>query len=345
VTALSPLESCTDLDAAPSPAPERHPPAEPAHSGHGWWLRDFRFSGGRVEVFATGADLRLDRTLVGEALVWLKYHAAVRLRALGLAMAGRGGPRIWFTPQMPRPWYLVWSALAWSGGRVAASPEQADAVFAFEDSTWATTGPAPQRPVLNGACRDVSKSTVARVFEEVFGYPLALDPTHWRGAAVQKSEINGAHDGAVVACPAPRLPGMHYQRLIDSSDGAFTYDLRTACVGGRPVAVWIKRKPVDGRFSIHNLSVSLHRPQDVFSLHELAQIERFAATMQIDWAGLDILRDRRSGLIYVVDVNKTDVGPIIALSWRDKLRSTALLSQALTAMVADKKRRPAPGQI
>jgi hypothetical protein len=341
VTSLSPLDTCLGADDAPPQIADglaRELAAPAPRPGRGSWLRDFRFSPGRVEVFATGADLRLDRTLVGEALVWLKYYAVVRARAWALAMTGRTGPRIWFTPHRPRPWYLVWSALAWSGGRIAASPDEADAIFAFEDSTWASAG-SVAGPALNGGCRDVSKTTVARVFEEVFGYPLALDPTVWRGPAVQKSEVNGAHDGAVVDCPAPRLPGMHYQRLVDSSDGAFTHDLRTACVGGRPVAVWIKRKPLDGRFSIHNLSVSLRRPEEVFSLHELALIERFAAAMRIDWAGLDILRDRRSGLIYVVDVNKTDVGPIIALSWRDKLRSTALLAAALKDLAAKPQSR------
>jgi hypothetical protein len=308
--------------------------------GRGFWFSDFHIARGRVKVFDTGADLTLDRTLVGEALVWFGYHLVVRARSWWMALARRDRPRIWFAPQRPRPWYLVWSALAWAGLRIASSPETADAVFAFEDATWSGACLAGALPALNSRCADVSKSRVAEVFEAVFGYPLALDPQAWSGPAVEKGEVNGAHDGRVVACPAPRLSGRHYQRLVDTSDGAFTYDLRTSCVGGRPVAVWIKRKPQDARFSIHNLSVELRAPQDVFSTPELAQIERFLDAMGVDWAGLDILRDRVDGRIYIVDVNKTDVGPIIALPFADKIRSTALLARALEAMVA---RRPGAG--
>ncbi|MDB5459214.1 MAG: hypothetical protein JWO72_955 [Caulobacteraceae bacterium] len=308
----------------------------PRRPGRGAWLSDFRFSGGRVQVFDTGADLKLDRTLIGEALVWLGYHAAVRLRAWWMAVARPDAPRIWFTPHRPRPWYLVWSALAWSGLRIAATPQEADASFAFEDATWATAAtPAPGHPAFNFDCPDISKTRVAEVFEEVFGYPLAVDPTRWEGPAVEKAELNGAHDGRIVTCPvARRLPDRHYQRLIDTSDGRFTYDLRTPCIGGRPVAVWVKRKPDDTRFSIHNLAVTLRRPEDVFSPAELEQLGWFLAAMRIDWAGLDVLRDRNDGRIYIVDVNKTDVGPIIALPWRDKIRSTRILARAFEALVA-----------
>ena len=45
-----------------------------------------------------------------------------------------------------------------------------------------------------------------------------------------------------------------------------------------------------------------------------------------------MLRDA-DGRLYVVDVNKTDAGPIIALPLRQKLRSVALLAEALTALV------------
>jgi hypothetical protein len=285
-----------------------------------------------VRVLATGADIALDRTLIWEALVWFAFHMVVQARVTWLAMIGRRGPAIWFEPHRPRPWYLVWSALAWSGGRVARSPAEADATFAFEDSTWSAPNAAPGR-VFNRGCPDVSKSEVAKAFAQVFGYPLAIDPAVWIGAAVEKSERNGAHDGAVVQCPTPARPGRHYQRLIDTSDGRFVHDLRTPCVGGKPVAVWIKRKPHSGRFSIHNVDVTMRRPEEVFSRLELDRIGAFLAAMQIDWAGLDILRNRQDGRIYIVDVNKTDVGPIIALPLREKVRGVQALADALVAMV------------
>ncbi len=302
--------------------------------GEGDWRTDFTFRRGRVQVKKTGADLKLDGVLIGEALMWLAYHLMV------LSVAGwrrltfkPAGPRIWFEPDTPRPWYLIRAAMTWGGMRVARSPGHADACFYFDDSTW---GESPVRDApagFNQACRDVSKSHVSAVFEQVFGYPLALDPETWIGPAVEKGELNGVHDGRVVSCPTPRLPGRCYQKLVDTAEGEFIHDLRTPTVGGVPVVVWEKKKPGDTRFSIHNLSVRRHDPASVYSPEELVLIGRFCAAMGLDWGGLDILRDRPSGRIYIVDVNKTDVGPVIALSWRDKLVSTGMLARALARLV------------
>jgi hypothetical protein len=55
--------------------------------------------------------------------------------------------------------------------------------------------------------------------------------------------------------------------------------------------------------------------------------------MKLDWGGLDVLREHASGRLYVVDVNKTDTGPAVVLSWRDRARATQLLADALVKMV------------
>ncbi|CAN5125760.1 hypothetical protein BH09PSE2_BH09PSE2_18900 [soil metagenome] len=302
-------------------------------AGSGSWFADFIFARGRIKVRQTGADLPLDQALIGEALIWSGYHLIVRARSWWMALRRPRALRIWFAPHTPRPWYMIWSAMAWGGVRIARSPEEADAVFAFEDTTWRAPVTPPRLPAFNIRCADISKSRVAEVFERVFGYPLAVDPQTWSGPAVCKGEANGVHDGCVVMCPTAPVEGSHHQRLIDTREGEFTFDLRTACIGGAPVVVWKKRKAAADGFSIHNLSVTSHDPAAVFSPAELERIGAFLQAMHLDWAGLDILRDRHSGLIYVVDVNTTDVGPIIALSLADKLRSTALLSAALQRML------------
>jgi hypothetical protein len=308
--------------------------------GEGGWGVDFTFRRGRVQVKKTGADLKLDGVLIAECLLWFAYHLMVLSVALWRRLSLRPpGPTIWFEPDTPRPWYLIRAAMTWGGMRVAASPDEADACFYFEDSTWGAPVPPGAPAGFNQACRDVSKSHVAAVFEQVFGYPLALDPETWTGPAVEKGELNGAHDGQVVQCPTFRRPGRCYQRLVDTAEGDFIHDLRTPTVGGVPVVVWEKKKPGDNRFSIHNLSVRRHDPRDVYSPEELALIGRFCAAMGLDWGGLDILRDRPTGRIYIVDVNKTDVGPVIALSWRDKLVSTGMLARALERLV---RGQPAP---
>jgi hypothetical protein len=298
-----------------------------------FWFKDFRFRGGRVQVLDTGADIKFNRTLVGESLSWFWHHLFVRARLVWLTVSGQRTLKVWFEPDVPRPWYLLWMAMAWGGLRIAKSTSEADAAVYFIDQTW---GPILEPPVahsFNYGCPDVSKSHVAKVFEAVFGYPLAIDPRTWSGPAVEKGEINGAHDGRVINCPALPRPGKCYQRLVDTSDGAFAYDLRTHCVGGEPIAVWIKKKRNGESFAIQNLGVHLVSPQSVYSAAELVQIRAFVRAMAVDWAGLDVLREKDSGRLYIVDVNKTDVGPIVSLSLADKLKTSAILARALNKLV------------
>ena len=97
--------------------------------------------------------------------------------------------------------------------------------------------------------------------------------------------------------------------------------------------VWIKVKTPLGRFSIDNRRASLAEPAVVYTAREIELIRRFSARMGLDWGGLDVLRDRTDGRIYIVDVNKTDLGPVVALSWRDKLVSMHRLARALRRQV------------
>ncbi len=296
---------------------------------HNGWLSDFEFRGGRLRVLKTGATAKLDFSVLTEVAIWLVFFACLQIRVAWLMLNGRRGATIGFEPDQPRPWYLVRSAAAWNGMRVVP-PADADIVMFFEDATWSDPLPQPTtKRALNFACHDISKSRVAAVFEATFGYPLAIDPTTYDGDAVEKSEINSMHDGRVIRCPADRREGYVYQRLIDTSDGGSITDLRTPCIGGIPVLVWEKQRSARNVFSVHNRRVWLRLPVQVFSSEETDAIGRFCAAFRLDWGGLDILRDRHDGRIYIVDVNKTDVGPIIALRLWDKLISTSLLARAL----------------
>ena len=313
--------------------PLTRPPKGPSPRRVKPWAADFALSANSIKVHKTGAVLTVNWTLISECLIWFNFFLIVAARSAWMRLTQQPGPSIWFSPDRPRPWYLVWSAAAWGNLRLAATPAEADCAFYFHDSTWSPAAEPAHSRAFNFACRDVSKTHVAEVFGEVFGYPLLINPTTWEGPAVEKSETNGDHSGRVIQCPMQPRDGYCYQRLVDTADGPYIHDLRTPTVGGRPVAVLTKRKPADNRFSIHNLSVTLSAPEDNYSPEELALIQRFCAAMDLDWGSLDILRDRPTGRIYIVDVNKTDVGPVIALSLADKLRSTGLLAKALKGMV------------
>ncbi len=301
----------------------------------GFWGFDFQIVDGYVHVKSTGVRFKNDWQLWADIARWFTYYLFVRVHGFLAKLSRPSPPRVWFAPHRPRPWYIVWAAMVWGGLDFATSPEHADAAFYFEDQTQAAPPAPPHARAFNFGVGDVSKSHVARVMECAFGYPLAIDPTTFVGEAVEKGEGNGLHDGRVVLCPTARVEGKSYQRVIktEGADGC-AYDLRTACVGRRPVVVFVKQKPAAARFSIQNNSVVVKTPEEAFSAAEIAQIGRFCAEMQLDWGGLDVLREHESGRLYVVDVNKTDTGPAVVLSWKDRARATTLLSDALRRMVS-----------
>jgi hypothetical protein len=76
------------------------------------------------------------------------------------------------------------------------------------------------------------------------------------------------------------------------------------------------------------------RPEDVYSQVELDFIAEFTRLLGLDWGGLDVLRDKGDGRLYIVDANKTDMGPPIALPLADKLEATRLLAQAFRDFVS-----------
>ncbi|WP_339737608.1 hypothetical protein [uncultured Maricaulis sp.] len=292
-----------------------------------WW-RDFQFEGGVVTVKKTGARLRLGPGLIGEVLSWLPFYLVVE--GWRLRRPSRSGPKIWFAPDRPRPWYLIWSVLHFAGARIAKTAGEADAVFCFDDSTTcsALEWPSGAR-AINRHCQSIAKSHVGTVFERCFGYPLNVDPARFTGQLVRKSEANGAHDGRIVEAPCVAEPGFVYQKVIDNSiDGGLVEDLRCPTIGGQIPLVILKRRPIGKRFANSNASVEVVESQAVLSAAELGSLADFARAMQLDWGGLDVLRDKADGRLYVVDVNKTDMGPPIAMAMDDKIRVTKRLAAA-----------------
>jgi hypothetical protein len=296
------------------------------------WLRDFRFGLTSLIVRKTGARVPYSPSVLAEATAWFRYFfAAQAAEPIGQRFA------IAFTPERARPWYLIWAVSRIAGGHLAKDTSVAEVVMHFEDGTVTPNKPPLKlrrgARLINFGCPNVSKTRIAAAFETAFCYPLALDPTTHAGLAVEKSELNGAHDGHVIQCPAHRLSGRAYQRLIDNrgADLAMVEDLRTCTIGGKPVCVFIKRRPLARRFQNTNTEVLFRTPVEVFSADEIKQIASFACEMGMDWGAIDVLRHRADGKLYVVDANKTDMGPPIALPLADKMKATRLLAAAFRA--------------
>lgn len=303
------------------------------------WFSDLRFHwDASITVRKTGVRITLKELTAGELSKFFVYLGVVLVQATHTRLSGRKRYRVWFAPDRPRPWYVVWSAAALAGAKFVHSADDADAVFYFEDVTAGAPPRIAGHDVLNASVTDISKTNVAHVFGRVAGYDLLIDPLMHRGKAVEKSERNGSHDGQLVDCPTAPRPGKSYQRFIDSSDGETAFDYRTTIIDRRPRFVLVKTKPSHDRFSIHNATVNFHELDEVFSSGEVQLLQRFADEMQLDWGAVDVLRDRETGKIYVVDVNKTDTGPAVDLSFRDREKLKRAISAGFHEMIASRAR-------
>jgi hypothetical protein len=307
------------------------------------WITDFKYDEGTILVKKTGHRIVPDLSLLHSIFIWFCFYFFAQTWRTWRRVTGHKRPTIAFYPDKPRPWYFIWPVMHVSGAKLIDDVSTADIVFQFDDSTETDNAvPAVKEGarLVNFGCQDVSKTTVAEVFERASGYTLKVDPTTHQGRMVEKSELNAAHDGRVLEGPldAP-VEGKAYQLLIDNEiEGGLVEDLRCCLVGGTPTVVFRKRRPLERRFLNENVEVLLDEPANCYTADEIAVIERFAAELGLDWGGVDVLRDRMSGRIYIVDANKTDMGPPVALKLAAKLRATRRMARAFAGAFAPKKR-------
>lgn len=287
---------------------------------------------------------------------WLDYWRTVKSRVVwdrGLVrglwivpwLAWRGRTRrqpvvarLAFHPQPAGIWYTLRLALIGTSVRVVKRAEDADIVMRFDDRTDVTDAPWTfTKPTLNRDITDISKARVAAVFENTFGYDLAVDPTRYEGRMAAKSNVNGVHDGRAVTGPIDTPdPALTYQKLIDTETRpGVMEELRCTCVGGRVAAIVRKEKAKADRFSANYLTTHPVDPARVLSPKERALLADFLAAIDLDFGSIDVLRDRHDGRIYVVDVNKTCM-PVLAMNWRDLDQTLAQIGAAAEAMILAK---------
>jgi len=306
------------------------------------FLSDFQFHGDYVVAKHSGTRIPLTRESLMDAARAAAFVCEVQaLCATRTARGVRPRARIAFFPEKPRSYYAIWPVCRLANVQIVDDPAKADLVFQFKDRPTVAADPRPDlqgKPFLNGACTDIRKSRVAAVFEQVFGYPLGIDPYTYQGLAVQKSEGNGVHDGRIVACPVSEPDADKvYQRLIQNTlDGREFVDIRTPIVGGQIPFVYLKCRTMKERFSNNNHRVVLQETVELYAEAEIAQVQAFARAMGLDFGGLDVLRHKEDGRIYVVDVNKTDMGPPTALPGADKMQAMRRLAAAFSDMVASR---------
>jgi len=290
---------------------------------------DFDWSWRGVRVRETGAEIKFSFDLAWDVLRGGFYIVVESLRPRPSQISG-----IQYAQSAPRPWYLIWGAIRQSGLRTALDGA---VCLHFYDQTVTQELELDDRLHINGHCTDISKSHVAETFAKIFGYDLSLDPSTASEPYLEKGEENGVHDATIEVTAKPAEPGRVYQRLIDNrtKDGT-VLDYRCPTVFGHIPLIFLKERPEDQRFANLNTRVRLSTVEACFSPDEIDKISEFCKAMNLDWGGLDILRHADDGRIYIVDVNKTDMGPPLALPIKEKLSAIKTLGLALRHALEDR---------
>ncbi|MFO1067741.1 MAG: hypothetical protein U1E14_04375 [Geminicoccaceae bacterium] len=283
------------------------------------------------------------RSLVRELVKNGPFRALV-LRLAAARLLGRG-PRARFDlacyPTVPNHKEIMWKVAllagiglaAHGGGTVPAAGRRPQVGVIWGGVRRAP--PVSLLPVaLNRRLRDTSKSQVGRIFAETFGYALAVDPTTHAGDCVAKSDGNAAHDGRVIRCPiAVADPGLSYQRLVDNrTDDGAVLDFRVPVLGGEIPFVYLKYRPLEGRFRNVNGRVALAETAAVLSAAEQQGIRTFCHAIGLDLGELDVLRDRGDGRIYIVDVNGRPFGPPKPIATGDAVRAVQAYAAAFVGL-------------
>ncbi len=219
-----------------------------------------------------------------------------------------------FFPHFPHDKYILWKVCHSLGLPLANQPFQSGAcnIYWLDD----TLRPAlPQAElalnIINGRCLDVGKLTLEPAHLAAFGYQAQVDPTRHTGPAVCKSNLNAKHDGCIVQCPLQRAEPDHvYQRLIDNSTGdGEVMDIRVPIVGRQIPFVYLKYRPVASRFANVNTRARFEQTGALLTPTEQQQILDLAARLGLELGEVDVVRDRPTGKIYVIDISNSPYGP------------------------------------
>ena len=158
--------------------------------------------------------------------------------------------------------------------------------------------------VINGRCNNVLKDYVDRVWGDVYGCCLTVNPLIHNGYCIEKPLTQGTNSGNVILCPHEKSQDKIYLRWVDTRDeNGSLNDYRVVICDGEIVLVLIKKKQYDSFFSF-DMKNFIQRPwEELFSVTEKNHILEFSDIVGLDFGEIDVLRSNFDGKIYVVDVN------------------------------------------
>lgn len=256
-----------------------------------------------------------------------------RLRYLWSRVQGQSRGTICCYPQYPLPFHTMYRIAAVNRYTLTSTPEKADSIIFFKDTTCHRPDTILQRlhqyrAIINYRCQDIGKHHVDSVHQRVFGYGLTIDPRTYGKPYVKKSTINSLHNYAIQTVPEQPDKAYVYQRVVYNEINKEVIDIRLPIYDKVLPVCTLKYRPVDIRFGDLSTHAEIVQTASVLSPQELQNIERFCTAIGLDCGELDVLRDYQDGRIYVVDVNNTPSSPARALTKKDKKRAIELFAKA-----------------
>ena len=183
--------------------------------------------------------------------------------------------------------------------------------------------------VINLRGNDISKTRVDAVMHDVFGYSLGVDPRTASGPILEKSDLNGLHDGRIIEGPlSTPAAGRVYQKVVRGRrTGDVIEELRVPIVGHTLPFLYLKHKRANDPLSL-SIRGTIIEPSALLTPHEIELLIRFSHTLGIDFGELDAMRDEADGRIYVFDANNTPCVRFVGVSAANRLATVDRLAQA-----------------
>ena len=186
------------------------------------------------------------------------------------------------------------------------------------------------KKVINLYSRDISKKFIDKIHQDVFGYATIVDPLIYNDKIVRKNDINAKHDGVIIQGPIDSVEnGFIYQRLIDNGySNDLVMDIRVPIVSKALDFVYIKLRSIDERFKNTTVDTKTKNIDEILNQEEIELINEYCSRLKLEYGELDVLRDKKDGKIYVVDVNNTPQGPPANTSKNDSAFALQKLASA-----------------
>jgi hypothetical protein len=187
----------------------------------------------------------------------------------------------------------------------------------------------PYPDLINGRCININKTLVVKHFESIFGYGYAIDPRNPSGLYVRKSDENAKHDGLILEGPQEPEQGFVYQRFINIAiDENTGEDIRLIFMRGLLPFCYRKRRPLQIWFQQRSTFAKIEATSSLISDAETSLVSALCNAMGLEYGEIDCLRDRDDGRLYVMDVNRTPVGPPRALPFDEKVIAVKKMAAA-----------------